>query len=218
MCPLHSNDFSTGIPSRFLCPSLLCYSNIRRVFGQFCRFCRTFRMGFFDTSSCPLEGISRSKLFRIALFGPAAPPRYSRQDFGPSNCFFWASSAFKLFEAGLRSLELFLSGQQRLQVIRGRTLVPRIVSFGPAAPSSYSRQDFGPSNCFFRASSAFKLFEAGLWSLELSFRASCAFKIFEAGFRSLELSFRASRAFELFALLEIPIYPTVKFSTRRSVG
>jgi hypothetical protein len=49
---------------------------------------------------------------------------------------------------GLRSLELFLSGQQRLQDIRDGTSVPRIVSFGPAAPSRYSRRGFGPSNCF----------------------------------------------------------------------
>jgi hypothetical protein len=84
-----------------------------------------------------------------------------------SNCFFQASSAFKIFEAGLWSLKLLFSGQQRLQDIRGRASVPRIVSFGPAAPSKYSRQGFGPSNCFFRASSAFKIFEAGLWSLKL---------------------------------------------------
>jgi hypothetical protein len=107
------------------------------------------------------------------------------------NCSFRASSAFKVFEAGLRSLELFLSGQQRLQGIRGRasvsriassgqqrlqdirggTSVPRIVSFGPAAPSRYSRQGFGPLNCFFRASSAFKIFEVGLRSFELPFLA-----------------------------------------------
>jgi hypothetical protein len=31
-----------------------------------------------------------------------------------SNCFLWASSAFEIFEAGFRSLELFSSGQQRL--------------------------------------------------------------------------------------------------------
>jgi hypothetical protein len=105
---------------------------------------------------------------RIVSFGPAAPPRYSRLDFGPSNCLFRASSAFKIFEAGLWSLELPLSGQQRLQDIRGRTLVPRIASFGPAAPSRYLRPDCGPSNCLFRASNAFKIFEAGLRSLELS--------------------------------------------------
>jgi hypothetical protein len=53
--------------------------------------------------------------------------------------FFRASSAFKIFEAGLRSLELLFSGQQRLQDIRGRASVPRIAFFGPAAPSRYSR-------------------------------------------------------------------------------
>jgi hypothetical protein len=79
-----------------------------------------------------------------------------------SNCFFRASSAFKIFEAGLWSLELLFSGQQRLQDIRGGTLIPRFVSFGPAAPSRYSRRDFDPSICFFRASSAFKIFKAGL--------------------------------------------------------
>jgi hypothetical protein len=83
--------------------------------------------------------------------------------------------------------ELSLLGQQRLQNIRGRALVPRIISFRPAAPSRYSRQGFGPSNCFFRASSAFETFEAGLRSLESSFRASSAFKLFEARLRSLEL-------------------------------
>jgi hypothetical protein len=112
---------------------------------------------------------------------------YSRQDFGPS--------------------KLSLSGQQRLRCIRDRTLVPRsylfwassafdvfevglwslgVISFGPAAPSMYSRQDFGPSKLslsgqqrlrcirgrtlvprsyLFRASSAFDVFEVGLWSL-----------------------------------------------------
>jgi hypothetical protein len=93
---------------------------------------------------------------------------YSRQGFGPSNCLFWASSAFDIFEAGLRSLELSLSGQQCLRHVRGRTSVPRIISFGPAASSTCSRQDFGPSNYLFQASSAFDMFEAGLWSLELS--------------------------------------------------
>jgi hypothetical protein len=128
-----------------------------------------------------------------------------------SNYFFRASSAFKIFEAGLRSLELLLLGQQRLQDIRGWTSVPRITSFGPAAPSRYSRQDFGPSNYFFRASSAFKIFEAGLRSLELLllgqqrlqdirggasvsrivFWVSSTFQLFEVGFRSLELPFSA---------------------------
>jgi hypothetical protein len=83
------------------------------------------------------------------------------------NCFFWASSTFKIFEAGLQSLELLSSGQQRLQDIRGGALVPRIAFFGPAVPSRYSRRGFSPSNCFLRASSAFKIFEARLQSLEL---------------------------------------------------
>jgi hypothetical protein len=73
------------------------------------------------------------------------------------------------FEVGLRSLKSPFSGQLRLQDIRGRASVPRIAFFGPAAPSRYSRQSFGPSNCLFRASSAFKIFEAGLRSLELPF-------------------------------------------------
>jgi hypothetical protein len=113
--------------------------------------------------------LSFAEHFEWVSFGPAAPSSYSRSDFGPSNHLFRASSAFKLYEAGLRSLESSLSGQQRLQVILGRTSVPRIVSFGLAAPSSYSRPDFGPSNRLFRASSAFKLFETGLRSLESSF-------------------------------------------------
>jgi hypothetical protein len=74
-----------------------------------------------------------------------------------------------LFEAGFRSLESPFSGQQCLQVIRGRTSVHQIAFFGPAVPSSYSRPDFGPSNRLFRASSALKLFEAGFWTLESPF-------------------------------------------------
>jgi hypothetical protein len=54
------------------------------------------------------------------------------------------------------------------------------------------------SNYLFWASSAFKMFEAGLQSLELSFRASSAFKMFEAGLQSLELSFQARSAFKMF--------------------
>jgi hypothetical protein len=78
-----------------------------------------------------------------------------------SNCLFQASSAFKLFEAGLRPLELSFSGQQCLQDIRGGTLIPRIVFFGPAMPSKCSSLNFGPSNHPFRAGSAFILFEYG---------------------------------------------------------
>jgi hypothetical protein len=65
-----------------------------------------------------------------------------------SNCFFWASSTFKIFEAGLQSLELLFLGQQHLQDVRGGALVPRIASFGPS----------------------------GLWSLELSFSAQQCFQ------------------------------------------
>jgi hypothetical protein len=53
-----------------------------------------------------------------------------------------------------------------LRVIRVRALVPRISFFGPAVPSSYSSSGFGPSNLSLQASSAFELFEFGLWSLE----------------------------------------------------
>jgi hypothetical protein len=71
-------------------------------------------------------------------------------------------------EAGLRSLELSLLGRQRLRDVRGRTSVPRVISFRPAAPSRRSRQDFGPSSYLFRASSAFETSEAGPPSLGLS--------------------------------------------------
>jgi hypothetical protein len=105
---------------------------------------------------------------RIVFFGPAVPSNYSRPGFGPSDCLFRASSAFKLFEIGLRSLELSFSGQQCLQVIRGWASVPRIVFFGPTVPSSYSRLGFGPLNCLLWASSAFKVFELELRSFESS--------------------------------------------------
>jgi hypothetical protein len=72
------------------------------------------------------------------------------------------------FEAGLRSLELSPSGRQRLRDVRGRTSVPRVISFGPAAPSRRSRQDFGPSSYPLRAGSAFETSEAGPPSLGLS--------------------------------------------------
>jgi hypothetical protein len=103
---------------------------------------------------------------RIVFFGPAVPSSYPRPDFGLSNRLFRASSAFKLFEAGLRSLESSFAGQQCLQVIRGRTSVPRIVFFGLAVPSTYSRLGFGPSNCFRRSSDTFKMFELESRTLE----------------------------------------------------
>jgi hypothetical protein len=80
--------------------------------------------------------------------------------FGPSNCLLRASSAFQLFETGLRSLELSSLGQQCLQVIRDWASVPRIVFFGPAVSS--------------------KLFEPGLWSLELSHSGQQCLQIIRA--------------------------------------
>jgi hypothetical protein len=130
-------------------------------------FC--FELGFLSEECLLIRGWA--SVPRIVFLGPAGPSSYSRPGFGPLNCLSRASSAFNLFEAGLRSLELSFSGQQCLQVIRGRASVPRIVFLGPTVPSSYSRLGFSPSNCLFRASSAFKLFEAGLRSLELSFTA-----------------------------------------------
>jgi hypothetical protein len=131
-----------------------------------------FLWGFGIPPSCVTQTHSRffddSVLLRIGFFEQGMLA-HSRLDFGPSDHLFRASGAFKLFEAGLRSLGSSFSGQQCLQVIRGRTSVPRIVFFGPAVPSSYSRPDFGPSDRLFRASSAFKLFEAGLRSLKSSF-------------------------------------------------
>jgi hypothetical protein len=111
-------------------------------------------------------GIFRS--LELSSFGPAVSSTYSSQGSGPSNYLFRASSAFDIFESGLQSLELSLSGQQRLRHIRARAPIPRIISFGPAAPSTYSSQGSGPSNFLFRASGAFDIFEPGLRSLELS--------------------------------------------------
>jgi hypothetical protein len=72
----------------------------------------------------------RASVPRIILCGPAAPLCYSSAGFGPSNYPLRASSASTLFDCGLRSLELFSSGQQRLYVIRVWVLIPRITSFG----------------------------------------------------------------------------------------
>jgi hypothetical protein len=90
---------------------------------------------------------------------------------------FWASSAFKIFEAGLRSLESDFRASSAFKIFEAglRSL-----------------------ELSFWASSAFKIFEAGLRSLESDFRASSAFEIFEVGLRSLESYFRASSAFEIF--------------------
>jgi hypothetical protein len=111
--------------------------------------------GFFRTSkvltTCS-QMISRPSFFR----GFGTPPSCVTQ----THTRFFDDSVF-CFKLGFSSKECLL--------IRGWALVPQIVFFGPAVPSSYSRLGFGPSNCLFRASSAFKLFEAGLRSLELSF-------------------------------------------------
>jgi hypothetical protein len=76
----------------------------------------------------------------------------------------WASSASMLFECGLRSLKTLSSGQQCLQIIRVRALVPRIIFFGPAAPPDYSSTGVSPSNYFLWASSASALLEFGFWT------------------------------------------------------
>jgi hypothetical protein len=60
---------------------------------------------------------ARASVPRIILFGPAAPLRYSSAGFGPLNYSLQASSASALFERGLRSLELFSLGQQRLHIL-----------------------------------------------------------------------------------------------------
>jgi hypothetical protein len=95
------------------------------------------------------------------------PSSYSSLGFGPSNCLLQARRAFKLFESGLWSLKLSSSGQQSPQAIRDWAPVPRIIVFGSAEPSNYSRPGFVPSNYLLRAGSAFEFFELGLWSLEL---------------------------------------------------
>jgi hypothetical protein len=119
--------------------------------GPFCSFLlclpnihKVFRRLCFSLNVCSFEGI-----------------------FGPSDYLFSGSSAFDIFESGLWSLELSLSGQQRFRHIRVRALDPRIISFGPAALSTYSRQDFGPSGYPSRASSAFETSEVGPRSVEL---------------------------------------------------
>jgi hypothetical protein len=132
----------------------------------------SFLWGFGTPPSCVTQTRSRffdDSVFCFKLGFEQGMPAHSRLGFGPSNRLFRVSSALKLFEAGLWSLESSFSGQQCPQVIRGRASVPRIIVFGSAVPSSYSRPGFVPSNRLFRVSSALKLFEAGLRSLESSF-------------------------------------------------
>jgi hypothetical protein len=157
MCPSYSGGFSAESLVRSL--SLLLF-----VSSEYAR-------GFFDNSVYRriLASLREFSVPRAILFGPAAPSMYSSQGFGPSSYSFRASSAFDVFESGLRSLELFFSGQQRLRCIRVRASVPRIN--------------------FFRASSAFDIFESGLRSLELTLVGPAA---------PSSYSFRARSAFELF--------------------
>jgi hypothetical protein len=100
-----------------------------------------------------------------------------------------ASSAFKLFEFGLRSLKLSSSGQQCLQIIQARASVPRTIFFGPAAPLHYSSTGTSPSNCLFQASSASALFEFGFWTLQF---ASFGHRHFCSGSSPSNLCFRLS--------------------------
>jgi hypothetical protein len=141
-----------------------------------------FLWGFGIPPSCVTQTHSRffddSVLLRIGFFEQEMLA-HSRPDFGPPNRLFRASSAFKLFEAELRSLESPFSGQQCLQVIRGRTSVPRIAFFGPAAPSSYSRPGFAPSNRLLRSSNTFKMFELESRNLKTYPEAACVFVLFE---------------------------------------
>jgi hypothetical protein len=151
MNPLHSGGFSAGSLSRSFLLLFLVPPEYTQSFRRLCFFAEHLF----------LRGNFRS--LELFVFGPAAPSTYSRQGFGPSNYLF--------------------SGQQRLRHIRGRASVPRIISFrassafdifavglrslelslfGPATPSTYSRQGSGPSNYLFRADSAFKIIEARL--------------------------------------------------------
>jgi hypothetical protein len=160
---LQSDDFSTEFSSGFWCSSFLCYPNTHEVFRQLCLLLNASNWVLRARNACSFEAGLRSlelslsgqqclqvirgwaSVPRIVSFGPAVPSSYSRLGFGPSNCLFRAGSAFKLFEAGLRSLELSLSGQRCLQVIRGWASVPRIVFYSSAMPLKCSSLNYGPS-------------------------------------------------------------------------
>jgi hypothetical protein len=153
MCPLHSDDFLTGFPLRFLCSSLLCHPNICRVFSMTLSFAERFEWGSSSKECLLLRGSFRSKSFRIVLSGQQCLQDIREGD-SVLRIVFWASSASKIFEAGLWSLELsfrassaskifearfwslelFLSGQQCLQDIRGGVADLRIIPFEPLAP------------------------------------------------------------------------------------
>jgi hypothetical protein len=108
---------------------------------------------------------------RIIFFGPAVPCNYSSLGFGPSNYLLRASSAFKLFGLGLRSLELSSLGQQHLCIIQVRGPVPRIILFGPAAPQLHSSLGSDPFNSCLSTIGIFVWAPVGLRSLKSLFRA-----------------------------------------------
>jgi hypothetical protein len=117
---------------------------------------------------------------RIVFFGPAAPSRYSRWGFGPSNCFLRASNAFEIFETGV--------------------LVPRIVFFGPAAPSRYSRRGFGPSNCLFGSAMPTSYSRPGFGPLNCLFGSAMPASYSRPGFGPSNCLFWLSNAFKVFEL------------------
>jgi hypothetical protein len=146
--------------------SLRCPSAGNTLFGDFV-FRLTFRMGasskgyllirerFLILDQYRLETLSlgqqrlqvirvRALVPRNSFFGPAAPSSYLSSGSGPSKLFLRVSSAFKLFEFGLWSLETLSSGQQCLQNIRAWASVPRIIFFRPVASQLYSNLGFGP--------------------------------------------------------------------------
>jgi hypothetical protein len=118
---LQSDDFSNEFPSGFWCSFFLYYPNTHKVFRRLCLLLNASNWVLRARNACSFEGVFDSwlNLSRIVFFGPTVPPCYSRLGVGPPNCLFRASNAFRLFEAGRRSLELPFSGQQCLQVIRG---------------------------------------------------------------------------------------------------
>jgi hypothetical protein len=175
MCLLHLNGISTGFSFEAFCAPFFCVIRICTEFfstilsfyssSQFFRASSTFDV--FEAGLWSLENISfgqqrlrdirsRTSVPRAIPFGPAVPSRYSKQDFGLSKLSLSASSAFEIFEVGFRSLELSFSGQQRLRGIRSRTSVPRVISFGLAAPSRRLRQVSDLSSCFFRLNNTFR--------------------------------------------------------------
>jgi hypothetical protein len=116
--------------------------------------------------SCPSKRTAYILRVQVILSLEVHCSYYSNAGSGPSNYSLLASSALVFFECGLRSLESFSSGQQRLHIIRVRAPVPRIAFFRLAAPPYSSSAGFGPLNRFLWANSASMLFECGLWSLK----------------------------------------------------